>query len=150
MQVASMKANRAWGEQLKALLLENVEAIAEITGQGGIAMLIWHPFPKWAEGLKALGWDGEAKLMRMPTKLRRALKKSDSVTKRWVSRKGGPSRVFVINGPGSVLLNIGRDGETRGIWVEPGSTDHEMAEELGNPEEPLIVLEDEKMWGFNA
>jgi hypothetical protein len=93
-----------------------------------------------------MGWEGET-VWRMPARLRRAMETTDSVTKRWIRRKKGPGRIFLINGMGSMLINVSKG---KGLHIEPGSLDHELAEELGQEPDTQIVLDDRKMWGFDA
>ena len=141
MQVVSMKTAREWWDGLRAFLLEHVYEIYPIHAQGGIAMVFWDADKEWTDELDRMGWKGET-VWRMPARLRRSMQTTDSVTKRWVRRKKGPHRVFVVNGKGSMLINVSK---TDGMCIEPGSMDHDLAEELGLDLETQIVLHDEKM-----
>lgn len=144
MPVVSMKANEKWTQQLRDILLRNVSEILKIDKSGGIAILVWNPGEEWKAGLHKMKWDGTDKtVIRMPRWFRNNLKATDSATKKWVKRKKAPVRIFVINGPGTLLLNLRRgEGEGPGLWIEPGSTDHDLAEELGLGQDNLIVVED--------
>jgi len=145
-QIASMKDSQEWWAFLRGFLLEHVVEIQPIHQQGGIAMVFWDPDKEWTDGLDQMGWKGET-VWRMPARLRRAMETVDSVTKRWVRRKKGPGRIFLVNGKGSMLINVSK---SEGVYIEPGSMDHELADELGRDPGTKIILDDRKMWGFKA
>jgi len=141
MQVVSMKIAREWWEKLQAFLLEHVNEIYPIHAQGGIAMVFWDAEKEWIDDLEWVGYKGET-VWRMPARLRYSMQTADSVTKRWIRRKKGPHRIFVVNGKGSMLINVSK---AKGMCVEPGSMDHELAEELGLDLDTQVVLHDEEM-----
>jgi hypothetical protein len=112
-------------QQMRRILDEGViphtAALERIWLNGEVAVAVFEVADKGKEGLRNLGWHGEAVFALNRTRAERLAGHSDPVTAAWLRRRG-PGRMFLWNGLGTLLMNCEAG---KGWSTEPGSTDLE-------------------------
>lgn len=100
----------------------NAEAIAAIILRGDIALVAYKPDAQWRTAFGVPPGDVHIAVMPGPVR-KRMIENGDSVTSRWL-RGGRTGRVFVVWGPGTMLVNVDKNGA---FSLELGSTDAEAS-----------------------
>ncbi len=112
-------ATRAFFERLlEHGIKPHAEDVAAIVLDGGIAVVAFEPGVEALAFLEAMGWKGRP-VFRLPIETKRALERTDDVTRGWCRRKGGPARLFVVAHEGTLLLNHDHNG----FYLEERSSD---------------------------
>jgi hypothetical protein len=111
----------------RVALLPNAEAITKNTKSGSISVVAFEPMGENLRFLSVLGWDGISPVFAMSSRAAEVVAAStarlgDHTTGRWLRRRHGPRRVFLVAHRGTLLVNM----EQERISIEPGSTDAEM------------------------
>jgi hypothetical protein len=102
-------------------VIPHAVALARIWLNEEVAVVVFEVADECKDGLRILGWNGEAVFALNRTRAEKLAARSDPVTAAWLRRRG-PRRMFLWSGSGTLLMNC---EEGKGWSTEPGSTDME-------------------------